>query len=64
MIPEWSTNGDLPPGIHFATWAQIEERLSFNPRRARLLAGFREAFEILRKAGCRLIYLNGSFVTT
>ena len=64
MIPEWSTNGDLPPGVHFATWAEIEELLAFNPRRRRLLAGFRQACELLRKAGCRLVYLDGSFVTT
>ena len=64
MIPEWSTNGDLPPGVHLATWTEIEERLAFNPRRRRLLAGFREACELLRKAGCRLVYLDGSFVTT
>ena len=64
MIPEWSTNGDLPPGVHFATWAGIEERLAFNPRRRRLPAGFRQACELLRKAGCRLVYLDGSFVTT
>ena len=49
MIPEWSTNGELPPGVHLATWAQIEESL---------------ACELLRKAGCRLVYLDGSFVTT
>jgi hypothetical protein len=64
MIPEWSTSCDLPPGIHFATWAEIEGRLAFNPRRGRLLAGFRQASELLRKAGCRLVYLDGSFVTT
>ncbi len=64
MIPEWSTNGDLPRGVHFATWAEIEDRMAFNPRRGRLLAGFREACELLRKAGCRLVYLDGSFVTT
>ena len=29
-----------------------------------MLAGFREACEALRKAGCRLVYLDGSFVTT
>ncbi len=29
-----------------------------------MLAGFREACELLRKAGCRLVYLDGSFVTT
>src|ERR1035441_9453278 len=51
MIPEWSTNGDLPPGVHFATWQELEDRLSFNPRRLRMLAGFRQACEELRKAG-------------
>ena len=63
MIPEWSTNGDLPPGVHFATWQELEDRFSFNPRRHRLLAGFRQACKELQKAGCRLVYLDGSFVT-
>jgi hypothetical protein len=39
------------------------ERLSFNPRRHLLFAGFQRACEELRKAGCRLVYLNGSFAT-
>jgi len=64
MIPAWSANGDLPPGTHFATWSRIEERLAFNSRRQRLLEGFRAACELLRSAGCRLVYLDGSFVTT
>jgi hypothetical protein len=64
MIPEWSTNGDLPPGVRFATWTEIDKRFAFNLRRQQLLAGFREACELLRKAGCRLVYLDGSFVTT
>lgn len=63
MIPEWSKNGDLPPGVHFATWPEIEERLAFHPRRRRQLAGLREACEELRKARCRLVYLDGCFVT-
>ena len=63
MIPEWSANGDLPPGAHFATWPELEDRLALNPRRQRMLAGFRLACEELRKAGCRLVYLDGSFVT-
>lgn len=63
MIPAWLSNNDLPPGVHFATWREIEDRLSFNPRRQRLLAGFRRACQELRKAGCRLVYLDGSFVT-
>ena len=63
MIPEWSANGDLPPGVHFATWRELRDRLTFNSRRRRMLAGFRKACEELRKAGCRLVYLDGSFVT-
>lgn len=57
------TNGDLPPGVHFATWREVEDRLAFNPWRGRLLAGLREACEELRRAGCRLVYLDGSFVS-
>jgi len=63
MIPEWLPNGDLPPGVHTASWPEIEERLGFNPRRRRLLGGFRRACEELRKAGCRLMYLDCSFVS-
>ena len=63
MIPEWLGNGYLPPRVHFATWREIEDRVSFNPRRRRLLAGFRRACDELRNAGCRLVYLDGSFVT-
>jgi len=58
MIPGWSTNGDLPPGVHFATWQELEDRLTFNPRRQRMLAGFRLACEELRKAGCRPVGLT------
>jgi predicted nuclease with RNAse H fold len=63
VIPEWSTNGELPPGVHFAAWQELDAPLSFNPRRHRMLAGFRRACAELRKAGCRLVYLDGSFVT-
>jgi hypothetical protein len=63
MIPEWSTNGDLPPGVHFTTRRELEGRFSFNLRRRRILAGFRQACKELEKAGCRLVYLDGSFVT-
>jgi hypothetical protein len=63
MILGWLTNGDLPPGVHFATWREIEDRLGFNPRRQRLMAGFQRACEELRRAGWRLVYLDGSFVT-
>lgn len=64
MIPDWLANGDLPPAIHYAQWGEVEHRLAFNPRREHLFAGFREACKLLARAGCRLVYLDGSFVTT
>lgn len=63
MIPEWQANGDLPPGVHVASLKEIDERLGFNPWRRQLIAGFKEACRLLRRAGCRLVYLDGSFVS-
>ncbi len=63
MIPGWLRNGDLPPGVHFATLPDIEERLSFNARRHRFTGRLPASREELRRAGCRLVYLDGSFIT-
>jgi hypothetical protein len=63
VIPGFDSYGRLPPGIHSATWKQIVDRLGFTSRRKMLLDGLRDALALLRAAGCRLVYLNGSFVT-
>jgi hypothetical protein len=60
---QFSANGNLPPGIHLATWQEVEEFLAFNDRRQELLAGLRRACIPLREAGCRRIYIDGSFAT-
>lgn len=39
------------------------ERFGWNPRRRRLLDGLADAMALLQAAGCRRIWLNGSFVT-
>ena len=64
MVPDFTEDGLLPPGVHWATWEQIAERFGTNAWRKELLAGLREALENLRDAGCRTVYVNGSFVTT
>ena len=64
VIPEFDSSGNLPPGIHSATWRQITAWLGFTPRRKKLLKGLREALVLLEAAGCRLVYLDGSFVTS
>lgn len=64
MIPPFESDGNLPPGIHLATWAEVFTTFGSTPHRARLLQGFQAATEILRAAGCRRVYLDGSFVTS
>jgi len=54
----------LPPGIHDATLDEARNRFATNDHRKRLFDGFARATEMLRVAGCRTVYLDGSFVTT
>jgi hypothetical protein len=63
MLPEFNRDGRLPTGIHWATWQEIESRFGFSARRRDLLSGFRVALGALKRAGCRRVYLDGSFVT-
>jgi hypothetical protein len=62
-IPKFDKNGNLPEGTHPATWQEIEDALAFNERRQELLRGLKRACESLKLAGCRRIYLDGSFAT-
>ena len=63
MIPSLDERGNLPPGIHPATWDEIVERYATNERRGQLMNGLRAAIEWLHAAGCSRVYLDGSFVT-
>lgn len=64
MIPSFDRQGNLPPGIHLATWDEIVERFGTSEHRIGLLNGLREALDSLASAGCRRAYVDGSFVTT
>jgi len=63
MKLRFDASGRLPPGIHWVTWRDVAAAFGFTPRRVRLLAGLREALGLLKRAGCRLVYIDGSFVT-
>ncbi len=56
-------SGLLPPGEHPASWDDVLDRFGWNPIRRRQLDGLAEALELLTEAGCRRVWLNGSFVT-
>ena len=64
MIPDFTAHGLLPEGVHPATLEEVLERFGGNERRNKLLAGLVEALRLLRAAGCRRVYINGSFVTS
>lgn len=53
----------LPEGEHPCAWDEVVERFGWNARRRALLDGLAEALELLQSAGCRRVWLNGSFVT-
>lgn len=63
MIPEFTAGGLLPRGIHSATLDEVRERFGGNAKREQLLTGLVEALRLLKAAGCRRVYINGSFVT-
>jgi hypothetical protein len=56
--------GILPPGIHWADLDEVASRFAWNPHRAWLHEGFVAAVKSLTGAGCTLMYLDGSFVTS
>jgi hypothetical protein len=62
-IPPFSDSGNLPEGVHDASWDEIVDRFGTTERRRELLEGLRRALESLRDAGCHRAYLDGSFVT-
>jgi hypothetical protein len=64
MIPEHDKQGDLLAGIWDATWTEIEAHFATNVKRRELFAKFKQAVLALRAAGCRELFLGGSFVTT
>ncbi|MEG3973888.1 hypothetical protein QT970_04595 [Microcoleus sp. herbarium8] len=64
MIPEFDEHGNLPPGVHWAEWEELKDRFGTTPRRSRMTDGLQMAMEQLKAAGCRTIYINGSFVTS
>ena len=64
MLPDYGpTTGYLPPGRHSASWSEVVERFATNAHRTELLGFLENALQLLRQAGCRQVWLNGSFTT-
>lgn len=54
----------LPPGIHWASLDEIKARFTGTSRRQWLFEGLVQAVDALGMAGCRRLFLDGSFVTS
>ena len=63
MIPDFSASGNLPPGIHAATWDEFKNKFGQSTHRQFLIDGLRDALSILSQCKCDLAYIDGSFVT-
>jgi hypothetical protein len=63
VIPPFrKITGALPPGIHEASWEEFILRYGYNRPRRHLLRGLEQVIADLRAAGCRRIYVDGSFI--
>ena len=63
MIPKFTKEGLLPPGVHYASFEEVKNRYGSNTYRIMLLKGLKLAIDSLRFAGCRQIFLDGSFIS-
>lgn len=64
MIPDFDSKGNLPCGVHWATWQEFVQRFGITPHRMSLLSGLRRAIDVFKAVGCETIYVDGSFVTS
>jgi hypothetical protein len=62
-LPPPQVDGLLPPGIHACSWDEFQIRFGASAYRTSLLTGLLEAAKLLAAAGCKTLYVDGSFVT-
>lgn len=63
MIPDFDENGNLPEGIHETTIKEFKARFVYGIRRKQLFEKMEKLMNDLKSAGCKAIYIDGSFVT-
>ncbi|WP_316801426.1 DUF6932 family protein [Pedobacter frigidisoli] len=63
MIPDFTEEGFLPPGIHLSTIEKFQERFATNMVRKQIFAGLLRLMADLKRVDCKNIFVDGSFVT-
>ena len=64
MIPDFDKYGLLPKGVHWASMDEIKAKLAFSAKRIFLIEGLERALISFKDAGCKRMYIDGSFVTS
>ena len=59
MIPVFDPIGNLPVGVHRASWNDFCRRFGHSKHRKKLLDGLETALKALAVAGCKTVYING-----
>jgi hypothetical protein len=63
MIPRFTNEGLLPPGVHETDLEEVKEKMGWSRKRQGLLEALGEALELMASCGVVRVYLDGSFVT-
>lgn len=64
MIPHYNDDGYLPPGIHRATFEEINARFGLESELRRVqMESLRWLVDLAKRAGALRVVVNGSFVT-
>jgi hypothetical protein len=63
MIPQFTGEGLLPPGVYETNLEELEEKMGWSRKRRGLLEGLEETLELTASRGVVRVYLDGSFVT-
>jgi hypothetical protein len=63
MIPQFTDEGLLPPGVHETDLEELKEKMGWSRKRRELLEGLEEVLELMASCGVVRVYLDGSFVT-
>jgi hypothetical protein len=66
MIPDfyiYDNIGYLPEGLHNAKWLEFKEKFDFSFKRKKILSGILSFGRLIKQAGGKKIYIDGSFVT-
>lgn len=63
MKNKFNKYGYLPEGIHDYTFKELYDDFSFSPKRKILLNGMKNAIAKLHQAGCKIVYIDGSFIS-